>query len=75
MEKEREFYFSKLRLIEEVIQKNQFETTKIGDTVLKILYAGEDEGMDIDGNGDLIITAGGQTLVHKVKGDDNPELI
>ena len=31
----------------------------IGDTVLKILNAGEDEGMDIDGNGELVITAGG----------------
>ena len=31
----------------------------MGETVLKILYAGEDEGMDIDGNGDLVITAGG----------------
>ena len=43
MDKEREFYFSKLRLIEEMIQKNGYETDPLGDTVLKILYAGEDE--------------------------------
>lgn len=67
LDKEREFYFSKLRLIEEMIQKNGFENHPLGDTVLKILYAGEDEEMDIDPSGDLIITAGGQQIVHKVE--------
>jgi len=28
--------------------------------VLKVLYAGEDEEMDIDANGDLLISAGGK---------------
>ena len=60
LDKEREFYFSKLRLIEEMIQKNGYEADPLGDTVLKILYAGEDEEMDINQDGDLIISAGGQ---------------
>lgn len=69
LDKEREFYFSKLRLIEEMIQKNGLEALPVCDTVLKILYAGEDEEMDIDGTGNLVITAGGQTIVHKVEKD------
>lgn len=28
----------------------------MGEAVLKILYAGEDEGIDIDENGDLLIS-------------------
>ena len=67
LDKEREFYFSKLRLIEEMIQKNGYEAHPLGDTVLKILYAGEDEEMDIDPSGDLIISAGGQRIVHTVE--------
>ena len=66
LDKEREFYFSKLRLIEEMIQKNGYEEHPLGDTVLKILYAGEDEEMDIDASGDLIISAAGQRIVHTV---------
>lgn len=66
LDKEREFYFSKLRLIEEMIQKNGLDQNPLADTVLKILYAGEDEEMDIDTNGDLIIRAGGQEIIHKV---------
>jgi hypothetical protein len=67
LDKEREFYFQKLRLIEEMVQKKGFEAHPIGDAVLKILYAGEDEGMDINGDGDLLITAGGQTVTHKIE--------
>lgn len=79
LDKEREFYFSKLRLIEEMIQKNGYEEHPLGDTVLKILYAGEDEEMDIDPSGDLIISAGGQRIVHSVqkadqKGDADKEM-
>ena len=59
LDKEREFYFTKLRHIEEMIQKKGFEAHPIGDAVLKILYAGEDEGMDINAAGDLVITTGG----------------
>lgn len=35
--------------------------------MLKILYAGEDEEMDIDGSGNLVIKAGGQEIVHKIQ--------
>jgi len=63
-----------------MIQKNGFEAHPLGDTVLKILYAGEDEEMDINAGGDLVINAGGQTIVHKVEkevikpaGTDNKE--
>jgi len=38
----------------------------MGEAVLKILYAGEDEGVDVTAEGDLVITAGGQTITHKV---------
>ena len=34
--------------------------------MLKILYAGEDEEMDIDATGNLVIRAGGQEIIHKV---------
>lgn len=43
------------------------EANPLGDTVLKILYAGEDEEMDIDGSGNLIIKAGGQEIIHKIE--------
>jgi hypothetical protein len=44
----------------------------MGEAVLKVLYAGEDEGMDINENGDLLITQpSGETFLHEVV---NPEL-
>lgn len=52
-----------------MIQKNGLEANPLGDTVLKILYAGEDEEMDIDGSGNLIIKSGGQEIVHKIPVD------
>lgn len=66
LDKEREFYFGKLRLIEEMIQKNGLEAHPLGDTVLKILYAGEDEDIDVTAEGNVVINSGGQTIVHKV---------
>jgi hypothetical protein len=36
---------------------------------LKILYAGEDEEMDIDGSGNLVIHTGGQDIIHQVNKD------
>ena len=56
LDKEREFYFSKLRLIEELIQKKAFDKNPMGESILKVLYAGEDEGMDINEEGNLLIT-------------------
>jgi len=67
LDKEREFYFSKLRLIEELLQKKSFDKHPMGEAVLKVLYAGEDEGMDINENGDLLITQpNGETFLHEV---------
>ena len=72
LDKEREFYFSKLRLIEELLQKKGFDKHPMGEAVLKVLYAGEDEGMDINENGDLLITQpNGETFLHEVV---NPEV-
>ena len=53
-----------------MIQKNGLDTHPDCDMILKILYAGEDENMDIAANGDLVIKAGGEEVVHKVKKDD-----
>jgi len=71
LDKEREFYFGKLRLIEEIIQKKSFDTNPMGETVLKILYAGEDEVIEINEDNNLIITAqDGQSGVHVVVNPD-----
>ena len=53
-------------MIEELLQKKGLEEHPMGEAVLKILYAGEDEGVDVTAEGDLVITAGGQTITHKV---------
>jgi hypothetical protein len=55
-----------------MIQKNGYEADVLGDTVLKILYAGEDEEMDINQEGALTIKAGGQELIHKIEKKVNP---
>ena len=52
-----------------MIQKNGVEAHPLGDTVLKILYAGEDEEMDIDAEGTLMIRSGGQEIIHKMDVD------
>ena len=50
-----------------MIQKNGLEANPICDSILKILYAGEEEQLDINGGGDLVIKAGGQEIIHKVQ--------
>lgn len=71
LDKEREFYFGKLRLIEEIIQKKGFEANPMGETVLKILYAGEDEEIQINNENNLIITGpNGESVVHPVINPD-----
>lgn len=49
-----------------MIQKNGLEANPICDSVLKILYAGEEEELDINAAGDLVIKAGGKEIVHTV---------
>ena len=57
LEKERDFYFGKLRDIEMLMQANAGLTNELTENVLKILYASEDEKVHIDENGSLSIIA------------------
>lgn len=56
LEKERDFYFGKLRDIEVLLQAYQEQKLPVVDLVLKILYATEDEKVEVDENGNLNIT-------------------
>lgn len=56
LEKERDFYFGKLRDIEVLLQAYQDQDIPVVDLVLKILYATEDEKVEVDENGNLNIT-------------------
>lgn len=56
LEKERDFYFGKLRDIEVLLQAYQAQEIPVVDMVLKILYATEDEKVEVDANGNLNIT-------------------
>ena len=47
VEKERDFYFSKLRDIELYLQVNQTAGSEITENILKILYASEEEKVTI----------------------------
>lgn len=60
LEKERDFYFGKLRDIELYLQANQDQATPLSENVLKILYASEEEKVNIDEKGTLTITGGAQ---------------
>ena len=51
LEKERDFYFGKLRDIELFLQANQSGGNELTEQVLKILYASEEEKVAIDDNG------------------------
>lgn len=55
LEKERDFYFGKLRDIELFLQANQDKSTQLSELVLKILYASEEEKVQIDDQGNLTI--------------------
>lgn len=66
LEKERDFYFGKLRDIEMFLQANQSEQTPLTEQVLKILYASEEEKVQIDDNGRLTIIP----LDGKIQHDD-----
>lgn len=56
LDKEREFYFGKLRDIEEMLQKRGLDTDVLGSEILKILYASEEEHVNVDDKGQLTIT-------------------
>jgi len=54
LEKERQFYFDKLRELEMLLQVRS-ATDGLGGDILKILYASEDEKVAIDEGGTLTI--------------------
>ena len=56
LDREREFYFGKLRDIEEMLQKRGLDQDALGSEVLKILYASEEEHVEVDEKGNLTIT-------------------
>ena len=53
LDKERDFYFSKLRDIEMLLQARQVENSDsvLGQDILKILYASEDEKVTVANDG------------------------
>jgi len=60
LDKERDFYFSKLREIEVLLQHRTVEGEEpsiLGQDILKILYASEDEKVAVSADGVLTITA------------------
>lgn len=58
LEKERDFYFGKLRDVELLLQTRQKEATDnpIAQDILKILYASEEEKVQVSSDGQLVIT-------------------
>ena len=59
LDKEREFYFGKLRDIEEMLQKRGLDQDPLGSEILKILYAAEEEQVVVDEKGNLTISSSG----------------
>jgi RP/EB family microtubule-associated protein len=81
LEKERDFYFGKLRDIEILLQAYQDQenpnpedkTAALANLVLKILYATEDEKVEVDENGNVNIVSSGaevQEEANDMKVDD-----
>lgn len=60
LEKERDFYFGKLRDIEVLLQAHEDKEVKVVDDILKILYATEDEKVEVNEDGTLNITGSGE---------------
>ena len=59
LEKERDFYFGKLRDIEQYLQSNtDGGLSAMDENILKILYASEEEKVTIGENGELSISGG-----------------
>ena len=59
LDREREFYFGKLRDIEEMLQKRGMDQDELGSEILKILYASEEEQVTVSDKGELTITQAG----------------
>ncbi len=54
-EKERDFYFGKLRDIELLIMEGKREAPDLLRAVQKILYAKEDENIEVDEEGNILV--------------------
>ncbi len=59
LEKERDFYFGKLRDIEMLLQGNPALQNQLTENILKILYASEEEKVTIEEDGSLAISPAG----------------
>ena len=62
LDREREFYFGKLRDIEEMLQKRGMDQDPLGSEILKILYASEEEQVTVNEKGELTITQAGEAV-------------
>ena len=60
LEKEREFYYNKLRDIELYLQFNPDSSNEVTENIFKILYASEEEKVTVQENGEIIISGGVQ---------------
>lgn len=76
LDKERDFYFSKLRDIEMLLQARAVEEAagkELGQDILKILYAAEEEKVDVAADGGLTITGpDGQQVIAEPIEDMQP---
>ena len=60
-------------MIEELITKHNFEKSPMGEGILKVLYAGEDEAIEMTNEGDLVMSsADGKSSTHKVTVGEAP---
>jgi hypothetical protein len=65
LEKERDFYFGKLRDIELFLQANSSKANELTEEVKKILYAAEEEKVVIGDDGSLNIVSAEEHEEHK----------
>lgn len=70
VEKERDFYFGKLRDIEMLLQANEASKTPLTENILKILYASEEEKVFIGEDGSLNISNAGVVIASAAGGEE-----
>ena len=54
-ERERDFYFGKLRDIELLLAEGQREPVELVKAIQKVLFAKEDENIEVDEEGNIIV--------------------
>jgi len=70
LEKEREFYFMKLQYIEQALKLNGMEEDAIGSAMLNIMYAGEDDQVNVNeetGNIELVAEGESEPKIYSLK--------